>query len=108
MPTLTAGGCEDRSPTSTRGWLRVPRTRTVIGGSPCRIAFVTSSETPSSAASTRSSRCRPMSTSQTQSRAFLTDAGSASSGIASRLSGIAHTLARAALSPTSRVTTIAM
>ena len=50
------GGCRDPSETSTRGCSTVPRTRTVMGCSACRSALVTSSETPSCAHSTRSSR----------------------------------------------------
>ncbi len=41
------GASTEESRTSTRGCSAVPRIRTVIGGSPCSRALVTSSDTPS-------------------------------------------------------------
>ena len=67
------GGAGELSCTSTRGCAAVPPTRTTIGGSACRIALVTSSDTPSSAASARSSRPIVASSETTQTRARRTD-----------------------------------
>ena len=58
-----------------RGWSTVPRTRTERGGWEWISAFVTSSETPSWAASTRSSRPISARILDTHDRASFTDGG---------------------------------
>ena len=66
---VRAGGSAEASRTSTRGWSRVPRSRTVTGPLPCRIALVTTSDMASSAFSRRSLRPISRQTSATQRRA---------------------------------------
>ena len=58
-----------------RGWSTVPRTRTDRGGREWMSAFVTSSETPSCAESTRSSRPISSRTLDTHDRASFTEGG---------------------------------
>ena len=70
-----SGTSVEPSRTSTRGCSRVPRTRTVSGGVACSRALVTSSETPSSAHSTRSLRSMSWQVSTTQRRASCTPRG---------------------------------
>ena len=67
--------------------LAVPRTRTVSGGTACSSALVTSSETPSSAHSTRSSRPMSWQVSTTQRRASCTPRGPEPSDRAGLFSG---------------------
>ena len=62
-----------------RGWSTVPRTRTDNGGWEWIRALVTSSETPSWAASTRSSRPISARILDTHDRASFTDGGLAGS-----------------------------
>ncbi len=65
-PNRTSG---DPSDTSTRTWSRVPRTPTSIGAAAWSRALVTSSDTPSSAQSTRSSRAMSRTAAVTHRRA---------------------------------------
>ncbi len=73
------GGTGEESTTSMRGWSTVPRTRTDRGGWEWINALVTSSETPSWAASTRSSRPISERILDTQERASFTEGGLAGS-----------------------------
>ena len=82
-----SGASSEESRTSIRGCSAVPRTRTWIGGSPCRRALVTSSETPSSAHSTRSSRPMSVHVRTTHRRASCTPRGPEPKVRAGRFSG---------------------
>ena len=86
IATGGTGGLVEPSSTSMRGWLAVPRTRTLNGPVAWMIALATSSDTPSSAHSARSVRSRRSQMSPTHRRASAAARGDDAS-VNSELSG---------------------
>ena len=74
------GASTEESRTSIRGCSAVPRIRTVIGGSPCSSALVTSSDTPSWAHSASSGRPISVHRSATHRARVLHAAGASAQG----------------------------